>query len=366
MGIDDFAFCKGHTYGTLICDLETHCPLAILPNRLPETVTAWLQNHPFIKVVSRDGFTGYRQGISNANHSILQVYDRWHFIQNAKKHLDTILCTLIPPLITWYEAPKNPQKIQLTRAEQITKERQTQKWKLIQGIQMEHRNGRSLSRLAREYQLDRRTIKKYIQMTLPPISQRRRKRPANQYYNQIIELELEGKTVKTIYEILKQNGYDDTFSSIRKVVEKVRKERKHQISKNDIFQLSRRKLSAIIWKLAENLNLNETSSLEKCLNKYGRLKPLYDIIQTYRKSLQTRDYNLFLKWLTEQLSNRENPFYHYALRLRSDLQAVKNSFLLPYSNGLSEGQINRLKTIKRMTYGRAGLKLLEKRVLYRL
>jgi transposase len=58
-------------------------------------------------------------------------------------------------------------------------------------------------------------------------------------------------------------------------------------------------------------------------------------------------------------------FYPYARRLRSDLQAVKHAFLLPYSNGVLEGQINRLKTIKRMMYGRAGLALLEKRVLYR-
>lgn len=63
---------------------------------------------------------------------------------------------------------------------------------------------------------------------------------------------------------------------------------------------------------------------------------------------------------------KKNPFYQYARRLRSNLQAIKNAFLLPYNNGLLEGHVNRLKTIKRMTYGRAGLKLLEKRILYRL
>ncbi|WP_445491592.1 transposase [Niallia sp. 03133] len=62
-------------------------------------------------------------------------------------------------------------------------------------------------------------------------------------------------------------------------------------------------------------------------------------------------------------NTKKNPFYFYALRLRSDFQAVRNSFLYLYSNGLIEGQINRLKTIKRMTYGRSGLKTLEKRVL---
>lgn len=79
-----------------------------------------------------------------------------------------------------------------------------------------------------------------------------------------------------------------------------------------------------------------------------------------------KDLETFLQWLKEQISSKKNPFYYYALRLRSDLQAVKNALLSPYSNGLLEGQINRLKTIKRVTYGRAGLEILEKRVLYRL
>jgi transposase len=61
VGIDDFAFCKGHTYGTLVCDLQSKAPLALLPNRLPETVTSWLKKYPSIVLVSRDGFTGFRE-----------------------------------------------------------------------------------------------------------------------------------------------------------------------------------------------------------------------------------------------------------------------------------------------------------------
>ncbi|MBE6183266.1 hypothetical protein [Heyndrickxia ginsengihumi] len=74
---------------------------------------------------------------------------------------------------------------------------------------------------------------------------------------------------------------------------------------------------------------------------------------------------MFLQWLREQLSNKKILIIYYAFRLQSDLQAVKNAFLSPYSNGLFEGQINRLRTIKRMIYGRAGLVILEKRVLFR-
>ncbi len=121
-----------------------------------------------------------------------------------------------------------------------------------------------------------------------------------------------------------------------------------------------------MWKQEEELNREEKSLLEECLTLYPAVKSLYSTIQIYRKAIQMRDVETFLHWLRDQLSSKKNPFYYYAFRLRSDFQAVKNAFISPYSNGLLEGQINRLKTIKRMTYGRAGLEILEKRVLYRL
>lgn len=162
-------FCKGHTYGTLICDLQSKVPLAILPDRLPRSVTDWLIQHPYIEVVSRDGFTSFRQGISNANSQIIQIYDRWHFIRNAKKQLDSILLTLIPATVTLGDPdPPLLAEIPLTCAEQLIKNRQSKKWELIQEIKQAQINGKNISRLSREYKLDRRTISKYITMNEPP------------------------------------------------------------------------------------------------------------------------------------------------------------------------------------------------------
>jgi len=49
--------------------------------------------------------------------------------------------------------------------------------------------------------------------------------------------------------------------------------------------------------------------------------------------------------------------------LYRDIGAVRNAIELPWSNGQAEGQINRLKTIKRAMYGRAGPELLRARML---
>ncbi len=59
VGIDDFAFRRGLTYGTLIVDLERHQPVDVLPDRSATTVAGWLAAKPSIEVVVRDRYDAY-------------------------------------------------------------------------------------------------------------------------------------------------------------------------------------------------------------------------------------------------------------------------------------------------------------------
>lgn len=59
IGVDEWAWRKGHRYGTLICDLERRAVLDLLPNREPETVAAWLAAHPSVEIITRDRGGGY-------------------------------------------------------------------------------------------------------------------------------------------------------------------------------------------------------------------------------------------------------------------------------------------------------------------
>jgi transposase len=76
IGIDDFAWKRGHRYGTVICDLKRRCIIDLLPDRQPATVEAWLAANPGIDVVARDRGAGYRHAVARACPQARQVADR--------------------------------------------------------------------------------------------------------------------------------------------------------------------------------------------------------------------------------------------------------------------------------------------------
>jgi transposase len=83
VGIDDFAWKRGHRYGTIICDLERRRVVDILPDREAATATAWLADRPSITIIARDRDAGYRQAAAEGRPDAVQVADRWHLMENA-------------------------------------------------------------------------------------------------------------------------------------------------------------------------------------------------------------------------------------------------------------------------------------------
>jgi transposase len=73
LGIDDWAWRKGDAYGTLLCDLVEHRVVDILPDREADTLVAWLQAHPGVKIISRDRDTGYAKAARTGAPEAVQV-----------------------------------------------------------------------------------------------------------------------------------------------------------------------------------------------------------------------------------------------------------------------------------------------------
>lgn len=87
LGIDDWAWEKGHRYGTILCDLEKRKVVDLLPDREAETVARWLWQHPGTEVVSRDRGGIYAEATRKAVPRAVQVADRWHLLRNVSEAL---------------------------------------------------------------------------------------------------------------------------------------------------------------------------------------------------------------------------------------------------------------------------------------
>lgn len=91
IGLDDFAFRRGRTYGTIIVNLETHRLIEVLPDCTVETVSAWLKAHPEIGFISRDRAADYATAATLGAPQATQICDRWHLVKNLSEYVMTFL-----------------------------------------------------------------------------------------------------------------------------------------------------------------------------------------------------------------------------------------------------------------------------------
>ena len=119
----------------------------------------------------------------------------------------------------------------------------------------------------------------------------------------------------------------------------------------------------ICLKPPEKLKADEEVLLEKLLAKDDELARGYDLLQRFRDLLEDRDLSALNKWLRDAEGSNLSTFMGFANGIKDDWDAVEAAFRLPWSNGQLEGQVNRVKLIKRQGYGRAKFDLLRRRVL---
>jgi transposase len=174
LGVDDWAFCKGQTYGTLLCDLESGRAVELLSDRDADSFAVWLENHKGVEIISRDRGDIYRKGATNGAPDALQVADRFHLMKNlrdafarfldgqsqqirsAVKQFDQAVSTDAKPEL---EPDKPPIE---TKAQKQTAARRDRRLAIYNQVVELHRQGKSARSIAKQMGIHRSTVRLYL------------------------------------------------------------------------------------------------------------------------------------------------------------------------------------------------------------
>jgi transposase len=230
------------------------------------------------------------------------------------------------------------------------------------------KNGHTLRSIAKSLQMSRNVVRRYSKMdTL--IKKAIYYRNNYSEYQEFIEKELsEGKCIKEIFGSVKKAGfnggitsfyeyfkdYSDHANSPKKSLSSV----KHRI-------ISPRKISRYLkftdlTNIKDNFDRNNMTAL---LSKSKLLKEIRMQLLSFKDLLLGNDVSLLDDWMKKTYSLEKSQLQTFVKGLNIDIEAVRNAIITNWSNGQVEGQVNRLKTIKRQMYGRAGFELLRKKVI---
>ncbi|MGY1423665.1 ISL3 family transposase [Bacillus cereus] len=358
IGIDDFAFKKRNRYGTLIIDQDTNRPITILESRTKEDVVKWLKQHPNIQVVSRDGSTSYASAISEALPHAQQVADRWHILKGLFDALKESLNQYVPADWKKIEYMQSDEPIPVVRkTDSLRESHEKRVWKRSQQVQELFQQGKKIAWIARSMKLSRGTVYTDLQRKQKP--DLRRSSILNSFLSSIQKWNTEEKTVDEMEELLREMGYKGSRSTLNTCVAQIRRE---QGLGKTTLKVSRTHLLRSIWGETEYEEWKNRIP-EIFRTEFPKLQKVHRMIQDFLSIVREKRAESLVNWL---ITYKNMPFpaiQKFMNYVEKDIKAITVACSLAFSNGITEGHINRLKTIKRMMYGRASSKLLTQRVL---
>jgi transposase len=400
LGVDDFALRRGRRYATVLVDLETGAAVDVLPDREAATLRAWLEAHPGAEVICRDRAGAYAEGARDGAPAAIQVADRWHLLHNlagrvtdtAARHLG---CLAGPgpraepaPAPAPRPAPRPrpaPEPGPFPQAERFPElpagahaRRTAELWENIRRLRAE---GLGVNPAARALGIDRNTVRRHTAAASPgALLAHRRPSTAEDWKPWILQRWNEGAhSAKHLHAEAAALGCTASYDAFQRLLKPLRatlpapapgppapRRRTRPAPAPRPWPPKASHAASWILKHPANLDDWETQALAIARARCPHLDGLAAHVAGFARILTARAGAAALdNWLERADADAEAQpdLQPFANGIRRDYQAVANGLTLPWSSGPVEGTVNRIKMLKRQTYGRAGFPLLRQRVL---
>ena len=403
LGVDDFAFRRGRSYGTLLVDLTSHRPIDVLPDRSADTLARWLRAHPGVEYLSRDRSPEYARGASEGAPTAQQIADRWHILKNLREVLERLLGRVHARLKAHYDAlavPIAPRKRQRTRheamASQLARLRREARYQEVVSL---YQQGVSILRIADDLHMSRTTVRKLVAAGAFPerADTLRSKSILDPYVPYLRQRLAEGPTnASQLWRDLRTHGFSGGYKVVARWLQgqgwQLRKGRFSQASKvqenqgeiaateNEptakpvpLEQTASRPIREplesprhLVWLLLQDPSRLRGAEQEMLMfiRREPAVEVAYLLAQQFVHLMREHRAEELDGWLSSCVASHLPDLETFASGLQKEISAIRAAVLLPYSNGPTEGHVNRLKLIKRTMYNRGSFDLLRRRVLY--
>lgn len=358
VGIDDWAWRRNQCYGTIICDLERRRTIALLPDREPATAQAWLLEQTQIKVVARDRGGGYALAAAKALPKAIQVADRWHLMENASRaFLDAVRKSMRQIRAVIGAATINPDL--LTAAERLQYDGYLAREEANTAVLELSKQGVAIKEIVRRTGYSRGLIRKILRGQRSDVF-RVRGSSLELYLPWLDAQWAAGRSNGAeLWRDLKARGFR---GGLRTVTEWAT--RRRRADKMDGEALSRvpaaRTIARLLTISRENLSKAETVTVAAIEAGAPLLVDAREIIAAFQGMVRRRALAELDAWLERA---RPSLVASFANGVTKDYAAVQAAISSPWSNGQTEGQITKLKLVKRQMYGRGKIDLLQARIV---
>ena len=379
LGVDDWAWRRGRRYGSVLVDLEAGRPVDLLPDRTAAALAHWLQEHPGAEVIVRDRSTEYARGAALGAPTAMQVLDRWHVLRNVREVAERLLDRQRQQLrgLVVDEGTVDVRRRRSAAEEDrrcAVRQRMAERHAAVHRLA---REGESIASTARRLRLTRTTVRRYLAAATPPERNYARQAsvldPHLAYLRQRWE---EGShNGLQLWRELRERGFTGTSRAVSRWAAAQRTTpapttpRRHRSATTErtASRAGRQpSVPRLAWLLVRDpgaLDDAEQHLLAQLQAVSVPAATAYPLLQAIGRIIKDKVPDDLDGWLQHAAECDVPEIVTFAAGLQRERTELLAALRLPWSTGPVEGQITRLKLVKRQGYGRTGLEMLKRRFL---
>ncbi|MFZ5989815.1 MAG: transposase [Bacillota bacterium] len=231
--------------------------------------------------------------------------------------------------------------------------------------------GCSNREISRRTRLNTSTIRNYLDENFNPVHASYGKKKSGKLIPYIKEIDAcfeKGVMGSNIEKIIREMGYNGSASTVRHYITDWKRRRKYYYDRSrkggrNTETIERKDIFKLLYHPVEAVKSISQEQFESICNEYPCFEKTHNIIWGFRDIVTTKNVGALDKWMDKAKELNIPEIDSFICGLERDLDAVRNAVKYEYNNGLAEGNINKLKVIKRIMYGRCSFETLRTKIL---